>query len=80
VPIRKIVELALSANATTVILAHNHPSGIAIPSEEDKEATERLAVALNAMDIILADHVVVPDEDFVSLAQSGIFDPKRYCH
>ena len=80
VPIRKIVELALSANATTVILAHNHPSGIAIPSEEDKVATERLAVALNAMDIILADHVVVSDEDFVSLAQSGIFDPKRYCH
>ena len=80
VPIRKIVELALSANATTVILAHNHPSGIAIPSEEDKVATERLAVALNAMDIILADHVVVSDEDFVSLAQSGIFDPKRYCY
>lgn len=79
VPIRKIVELALSANATTVILAHNHPSGIAVPSEEDREATERLAVALNAMDIILADHVVVSDEDFVSLAQSGTYDPKRYC-
>ena len=79
VPIRKIVELALSANATTVILAHNHPSGIAIPSEEDIEATERLAVALSAMDIILADHVVVSDKEFVSLAQSGIFDPKRYC-
>ena len=61
-----------------MILAHNHPSGIAVPSEEDKEATERLAVALNAMDIILADHVVVSDEDFVSLAQSGIYDPKRY--
>jgi DNA repair protein RadC len=79
VPIRKIVELALSANATTVILAHNHPSGIAVPSEEDIEATERLAVALSAMDIILADHVVVSDKEFVSLAQSGIFDPKRYC-
>ncbi len=78
VPIRKIVELALSANATTVILAHNHPSGIAVPSEEDKEATERLAMALNAMDIVLADHVVVSDKDFVSLAQSGIFDPRRY--
>ena len=79
VPIRKIVELALAANATTVILAHNHPSGLAIPSEEDKEATERLAMALSAMDIILADHVVVADSDFVSLAHSGVFDPRRYC-
>ncbi len=79
VPIRKIVEIALSANATTVVLAHNHPSGLAIPSEEDKEATERLAVALDAMDIILADHVVVADRDFVSLAQSGMYDPKKYC-
>jgi DNA repair protein RadC len=79
VPLRKIVELALGANATTVVLAHNHPSGIALPSEEDKEATERLAVALSAMDIFLADHVIVSDKDFVSLAQSGMFDPKRYC-
>lgn len=79
VPIRKIVELALAANATTVVLAHNHPSGLAIPSEEDKEATERLAIALGAMDIVLADHVIVADEDFVSLAQSGMYDPRRYC-
>ena len=79
VPIRKIVELALAANATTVILAHNHPSGVAFPSEEDREATERLATALSAMDIILADHVIVADEDFVSLSQSGMYDPRRYC-
>lgn len=79
VPIRKIVELALAANATTVVLAHNHPSGVALPSEEDREATERLAAALGAMDIVLADHVIVADEDFVSLAQSGMYDPRRYC-
>ena len=78
VPIRKIVELALAANATTVILAHNHPSGWAVPSEEDKEATERLAIALSAMEIALADHVIVADDDFISLAQSGMFDPRRY--
>ena len=71
VPIRKIVELALAANATTVVLAHNHPSGLAIPSEEDKEATERLAIALGAMDIVLADHVIVADDDYISMAQSG---------
>lgn len=79
VPIRKIVEIALSSNATTVILAHNHPSGMAIPSEEDKEATERLAMALSAMDIALADHVIVADKEFISLAQSGIYDPRRFC-
>lgn len=79
VPIRKIVEIALSSNATTVILAHNHPSGMAIPSEEDKEATERLAMALSAMDIALADHVIVADKEFISLAQSGMYDPRRFC-
>lgn len=78
VSIRKIVEFALSANATTVILAHNHPSGIAVPSEEDMEATERLAMALGAMDIALADHVVVADKDFISLVQSGMYDPRRH--
>ena len=78
VPIRKIVEMALSSNATTVILAHNHPSGMAIPSEEDKEATERLAMALGAMDIALADHVIVADKEFISLAQSGMYDPRRF--
>lgn len=78
VSIRKIVEFALAANATTVILAHNHPSGIAVPSEEDIEATERLAMALGAMDIALADHVLVADKEFVSLAQSGLYDPRRY--
>lgn len=68
---RRIVEIALSANATTVILAHNHPSGVAIPSLEDVETTKRLARALRTVEILLADHIVVADDDFVSLAQSG---------
>ena len=78
VPIRKAVEIALSTNATMVILAHNHPSGIAIPSKEDIDTTERLAKALGAMDIILADHVVVADDDYVSLVQSCYYDPRRF--
>ena len=49
VPIRKIVEFALSVNATSVVLAHNHPSGIAPPSHEDIAATERLSAALDAV-------------------------------
>ena len=71
VPIRRIVEMALAANATTVILAHNHPSGIAIPSSEDIATTQRLAAALATVEISLADHIIVADDDYVSLAHTG---------
>jgi DNA repair protein RadC len=73
VPIRRIVEMALGANATSVVLAHNHPSGIAVPSGDDVQTTRRLAMALSAVEIQLVDHIVVADEDFVSMAQSGCF-------
>ena len=75
VPIRRIVEMALSLNATSVVLAHNHPSGLALPSGEDVQTTRRLAVALDAVDITLADHIVVADDDYVSMAQSGLYRP-----
>jgi len=78
IPIRRIVEMALDANATSVVLAHNHPSGIALPSEEDKYTTYRLAVALRAVEIELADHLIFADGEFVSLVQSGAYDPKDY--
>lgn len=71
ISVRKIVETALGANATTVVLAHNHPSGVALPSEEDVQTTWRIAAALNAVEIHLADHIVVADGDYVSMAQSG---------
>ncbi len=71
VPIRRIVELALGANAASVILAHNHPGGIAVPSREDIASTRRVAAALEAVDVVLADHVIVAEDDFVSMAQSG---------
>ncbi len=77
VPIRKIVEVALGVNASTVILAHNHPSGLAIPSGEDVQATLRVATALNTVEIVLADHIIVADDDFVSLAQSGLYRPQE---
>lgn len=75
VPIRRIVEAALSANASTVILAHNHPSGVAVPSDEDILTTKRLAAALRAVDIHLADHVVVADGDYISMAQTKMYHP-----
>lgn len=68
---RRVVEAALAAGATTVVLAHNHPSGVAVPSREDLLTTRRVAAALAAVEIHLADHVVVADGDFVSMAQSG---------
>ena len=71
VPVRRIVETALGVNATTVILAHNHPSGIAVPSMEDVLATRRVAAALRTVEIYLADHIVVAEDDFVSMIQSG---------
>lgn len=72
ISVRKVVETALSANATTVVLAHNHPSGVALPSGEDVETTRRVAAALGAVEIQLADHIVVAEGDYVSMAQSGI--------
>ena len=71
VPIRRVVEIALAEGASTVVLAHNHPSGIAIPSGEDIATTRRLAAALSTVDVILADHIVVADDDYVSMVQSG---------
>lgn len=71
ISVRKIVETALGVNATTVVLAHNHPSGVAIPSGEDIQTTRRIALALAAVEINLADHIVVADDDYVSMVQSG---------
>lgn len=78
VPVRRVVETALAANATTVVLAHNHPSGLALPSHEDIATTRRIAVALEAVEINLADHIIVADDDFVSLAQSNYYRPGEY--
>jgi DNA repair protein RadC len=75
VPIRRVVEAALGANATSVILAHNHPSGLALPSHEDVVTTRRVAAALDAVEVRLADHIVVADGDFTSLLQSGYYRP-----
>lgn len=75
VSIRKVVEVALSVNATTVLLAHNHPSGLALPSVEDIVTTRRVGMALDAVGIVLEDHIVVADRDYVSLRDSNYYDP-----
>lgn len=75
IPVRRVVEIALNTNATTVILAHNHPSGLALPSADDIQTTLRVAKAMEAVEITLADHIVVADNDFVSMVQSGYYQP-----
>lgn len=72
---RKIVETALAVNATSVVLSHNHPSGFAYPSPEDILTTRRIAVALDAVGILLVDHIVVADDDYVSMVESGQYVP-----
>ena len=71
ISVRKVVETALGVSATSVVLAHNHPSGVAVPSGEDIQTTRRIATALSAVEIHLADHIIVADNDCVSLVQSG---------
>lgn len=78
IPIRRIVEMALGANATTVVLAHNHPSGVAVPSSDDIHTTHRVAKALSAVDITLFDHIIVADNDYTSLTQSGKYRSADY--
>jgi DNA repair protein RadC len=69
--IRKVVENAILTSASAVILAHNHPSGIALPSQDDYVATDRAKAALKTIGVELVDHIIVADGDYVSMANSG---------
>lgn len=79
IPVRRVVEMALNANATTVVLAHNHPSGLAIPSADDIQTTHKIAQALQSVEIILADHLVIAKDDYVSIVQSQYYSPADGC-
>ncbi|MCI7712355.1 MAG: DNA repair protein RadC [Clostridiales bacterium] len=69
--IRRLLEQALLTSASAVILSHNHPSGVALPSADDYMATDRAKSALGSIGVQLADHIIVADQDFVSMADSG---------
>ncbi|MBI5041046.1 MAG: DNA repair protein RadC [Gammaproteobacteria bacterium] len=69
---REVVKAALGHNAAAVILAHNHPSGIAEPSQADLHLTRRLREALGLVDIRVLDHVVIGDGEAVSFAERGL--------
>ena len=63
----------MSCNASSVVLAHNHTSGVALPSQADLDTTQHLKDVLEPLGILLADHIVVADNDFVSMADNGFF-------
>jgi DNA repair protein RadC len=69
---REIVKRALQRNSAAVIVAHNHPSGVAEPSRADELITQRLKEALALVDIRLLDHIIVGDGASVSLAERGL--------
>jgi DNA repair protein RadC len=69
---RVIVQAALELNSAAVILAHNHPSGSAEPSEADRNITIRISKALALLDIRVLDHIVVSARETVSLAERGL--------
>jgi DNA repair protein RadC len=65
------VKLALEKNAAAIIIAHNHPSGMAEPSNADIDITQRLKTALALIDIRLLDHFIIGRGDITSLANEG---------
>lgn len=69
---RKIVEQALGLRATSLILAHNHPGGIAEPSDGDIGITEEIKKALELVEISLQDHIILVNNDYYSFAKNGI--------
>ena len=68
---RQVVEIAIHDNAAYILLAHNHISDVALPSKADVETTLQLKQTLEPLEIAVIDHIVVADNDFVSMADNG---------
>ena len=68
---REIVREALKRNAAAIILAHNHPSGVAEPSQADRDITAQIVRACSLMDIRVPDHMVIGHGQYVSFAERG---------
>lgn len=69
---REIVKQALELDATGVVCAHNHPTGITDPSLQDKEVTKTLVKALHVLRMHLIDHIIIGDNRYYSFAESGL--------
>tara|TARA_R110002072_G_scaffold1369_9_gene11394 strand:+ start:2612 stop:3313 length:702 start_codon:yes stop_codon:yes gene_type:complete len=69
---REVVKRVLHHNAAAVIFAHNHPSGVAEPSQADQRITDRLKSALMLVDVRVLDHMIVGDSEVMSFAETGL--------
>ncbi len=72
---RELVQVALRDRATAVVVAHNHPAGLALPSAEDVEATKKFLAAFQMMEIEVLDHVIVAQEGTFSMRGSAYYAP-----
>ena len=75
ISVRSIVEYALRKGAISIVLAHNHTSGLAAPSAEDIDVTEQLAKTLVEVEVLLVDHVVVSGTTYTSMVCEGLYRP-----
>lgn len=73
ITVRRMVELALKNKAASLVLAHNHPEGIAFPSREDEIFTRKAGEALRLMGIELLDHIIVVGDRYSSMRETGLF-------
>ncbi len=79
--IKKVVRLAVQYNAVYAILSHNHPSGNCLPSKQDVDTTRWVYEALQTVEVMLIDHIIVGGNDYLSFAKSKImpelFNPEQ---
>ena len=71
ISIRTIMEKIIQTGATAIVLAHNHPSGFALPSKNDVTITAAISKALKTVNVRLVDHIIIANDDYISMAQSG---------
>jgi len=69
---REVVKRCLAHNAAAIIFAHNHPSGLAEPSQADRRITDRLKSALTLVDVRVLDHMIVGESEVISFAERGL--------
>ncbi len=71
ISIRTIIDQVIKSSATAVVIAHNHPSGIALPSVQDIEITKMIAAALKTISVTFVDHLIIANNDYISMAQTS---------
>ncbi len=71
--VKKLISAVVDTDTTSVVLAHNHPFGVALPSKDDIASTIVLREALKHINIVLLDHIVIADNDYISMANSKLY-------